>query len=339
MFVRGAFCALCTIILFLNVIVAEWVDMPQFSDETKVYRRGDTDNINFPGNQRNGSQAYRRQVKVTYAMHNKTEIKKINSVLVSTTPVNLFPDQIIDNFADIDTTIRTATITDAVTENKLNKQDRLNKNDMMSLTKDTMVNTLTTQPPPNTKQKTSQDKYDNDTSNRDDGIFQYLPIDILKSVHHILQSQPASIEGKLYFLKTIEKTLMSEIGKICPHILSVRYRNAESFYMLYSSTESRLTTTMAPSRKIRGVEYYGHDDHEDHSLGFPSIEGTLMAISFLTFAVYLVRLVMLLLRNINTPTTTTTAATVFLGKRKRSTDLDDDTARILNNINSFVPDF
>jgi len=49
-------------------------------------------------------------------MHNKTEIKKINSVLVSTTPVNLFPDQIIDNFADIDTTIRTATITDAVTE-------------------------------------------------------------------------------------------------------------------------------------------------------------------------------------------------------------------------------
>ncbi|KYN13795.1 hypothetical protein ALC57_13868 [Trachymyrmex cornetzi] len=53
---------------------------------------------------------------------------------------------------------------------------------------------------------------------------------------------------------------------------------------------------MAPSRKIRGVEYYGHDDHEDHSLGFPSIEGTLMAISFLTFAVYLVRLVMV--RNI-----------------------------------------
>ncbi|EGI59742.1 PREDICTED: uncharacterized protein LOC105151629 isoform X2 [Acromyrmex echinatior] len=323
MFVRGAFCALCTIILFLNVIAAEWVDMPQFSDETKVYRipsvqhnqfykfrRGDTDNINFPSNQRNGSQAYRR-VKATYAMNNRTEIKKINFVSISTTPVNLFPDQITDNFADIDTTVRTATITDTVTENKLNKQERLNKN--MSSTKDTMVNTLTIQPPPNTEHKMSQDKYNNDTSKRDDGIFQYLPIDILKSVHHTLQSQPASVEGKLYFLKTIEKTLMSEI-------------------------ESRLTTTMAPSRKIRGVEYYGHDDHEDHSLGFPSIEGTLMAISFLTFAVYLVRLVMLLLRNINTPTTTTTAATVFLGKRKRSTDLDDDTARILNNINSFVPD-
>lgn len=166
----------------------------------------------------------------------------------------------------------------------------------MSSTKDTMVNTLTIQPPPNTEHKMSQDKYNNDTSKRDDGIFQYLPIDILKSVHHTLQSQPASVEGKLYFLKTIEKTLMSEIGKICPYIFSARYQNVESFYILYSSTESRLTTTMAPSRKIRGVEYYGHDDHEDHSLGFPSIEGTLMAISFLTFAVYLVRLVMV--RNI-----------------------------------------
>lgn len=74
------------------------------------------DNINFPDSQRNGSQAYHRQVKATYAMHNRrTEIKKINSVSESTTPVNLFPDQITD-FADIGTTIRTATITDAVTE-------------------------------------------------------------------------------------------------------------------------------------------------------------------------------------------------------------------------------
>jgi len=155
-----------------------------------------------------------------------------------------------------------------------------------------MVNTLTIQPPLDTKQETSRDQYDNDTSKQDDGIFQYLPIDILKSVHRILQSQPASIEGKLYFLKTFEKILMSEIGKICPHNSDAL--NAENSHISYSSIESRLTATMAPNRKIRGVEYYGHDDHdhEDHSLGFPSIEGTLLAISFLTFAVYLVRLVM-----------------------------------------------
>lgn len=81
-----------------------------------------------------------------------------------------------------------------------------------------MINTLTTQPSPNTKQETPQDKYDNDTSNQDDSIFQYLPIDLLKSVHRTLKSQPASVEGKLYFLKTFEKTLMSEIGKIYRYI-------------------------------------------------------------------------------------------------------------------------
>lgn len=56
---------------------------------------------------------------------------------------------------------------------------------------------------------------------------------------------------------------------------------------------------MSPRRKTRGTEYYGHgyDDHDEHSVGFPSIEGALMAISFLTFAVYLVRLVMV--RNIS----------------------------------------
>ncbi|TGZ45864.1 uncharacterized protein LOC112460468 [Temnothorax curvispinosus] len=321
MFVRDAFCALCTVLLCLNVNVAEWVDMPQFSDETKIYRipsvqhdqfykfrRGDADSINFPNGQRNGSQTYRYPAEATRVTHNKRmEIKRINSIAMSTTPANLFPDQIADSFADTGTS-RTTIITDTVTENKLNNKDDAT----ISPIEDTMINTLTTQPSPNNKQETSRDKYDNDTSQQDDGIFQYLPIDLLKSVHRTLQSQPGSIEGKLYFLKTFEKTLMSEI-------------------------ESRLTTSMAPSRKIRGADY--HDDHDDHSLGFPSTEGTLMAISFLTFAVYLVRLVMLLLRNMNMPTTTTTAATVFLGKRKRSTDLDDDTARILSNINSFVPDF
>jgi len=84
-------------------------------DQFYKFRRGDADNINFPGDQRNGSQTY-HLVKATHTMHNRrTEIKK-NSVLVSTTPVNSFPDQIIDSFADIGTTVRTVTITDVVIE-------------------------------------------------------------------------------------------------------------------------------------------------------------------------------------------------------------------------------
>lgn len=60
----------------------------------------------------------------------------------------------------------------------------------------------------------TRDKYYNYTLKKDDGIFQYLPIDILKNVHSTLKSQPVSFEGKLHFLKMFEKTLMSEIGKI-----------------------------------------------------------------------------------------------------------------------------
>lgn len=97
-----------------------------------------------------------------------------------------------------------------------------------------MINTLTTQspPPPNIKQDTSQDKYDNYTS-KDDDIFQYLPIDILKSVHHTLQSQPASVEGKLYFLKMFDRTLMSEIGKICLHTSGMLSRRVIRKVLIY----------------------------------------------------------------------------------------------------------
>ncbi|KAL6440066.1 hypothetical protein ACFW04_003001 [Cataglyphis niger] len=243
----------------------------------------------------------------------KIEIKKINSVTMSTTLSNLLPEQIAENFTEI-SKHRAPTKTDdiSVTENKLN-----NKYSTISSTKDTTFNTFTTQSPITTthKQEMIRDKYYNYTLKRDDGIFQYLPIDILKNVHSTLKSQPVSFEGKLHFLKMFEKTLMSEI-------------------------ESRLTATMSSSRKVRGADHgHGYDGHDEHSIGFPSIEGALLAISFLTFAVYLVRLVMLLFKNMNTPMTTTTAAAVFLGKRKRSTNLDDDAIRILNNMNSFVSDF
>lgn len=66
------------------------------------------------------------------------------------------------------------------------------------------------------KQKTTEtmrDEYYNDTLKQNDGIYQYLPIDVLKSVHDTLQSQPMSLEGKLHFLQIFEKTLMAEIGK------------------------------------------------------------------------------------------------------------------------------
>lgn len=38
MFARGTFRALCSAIFLLNLNLAEWVDMPQFSDDSKIYR-------------------------------------------------------------------------------------------------------------------------------------------------------------------------------------------------------------------------------------------------------------------------------------------------------------
>ncbi|GAB1869128.1 hypothetical protein CAJAP_10207 [Camponotus japonicus] len=293
--------------------------MPQFSDENKIYRipsvqhdqfykfrRG---NINSPDDQRNNSQTYGRYlVKTTYAMDDRErmEIKKMHSVTMSTTLPNLSSEQNTENFTEISKNRATIESDISITENKLN-----NTYSTIS-TKDTTFNAFTTQSSPITtthKQEMTCDKYHNYTLKRDNGIFQYLPIDILKNVHSTLKSQPVSFEGKLHFLKMFEKSLMSEI-------------------------ESRLTATMSSNRKVRGADYHGHgyESHDDHSIGFPSIEGALLAISFLTFAVYLVRLVMLLFRNMSTPMTTTTAAAIFLGKRKRSIDFDDDTARILNII-------
>ncbi|XP_019695820.1 uncharacterized protein LOC105180679 [Harpegnathos saltator] len=332
MSVHDTLCALCLITLLLSLNLAEWVDIPQFSDEGKIYRipsvqqdqfykfrRSHVDSHGFPDNSRNGSRVFHRPiVKTVHAMAEKiTEMKKIHSVPESTMTSYLFPIQITAAYSNMAEENRGPSSTgDVANENKLSNRHRA-----ISTTRETtMYNALTTQLPPSNiipTPKTLQDKFYNRTLKQEDGILQYLPVDILKSVHRTLQSQPVSLEGKIHFLRTFEKTLMSEI-------------------------ESRLTTTMAPRRRTRGAHYHEHsyDDHEDHSVGFPSIEGALMAISFLTFAVYLVRLVMLLFRNITNPMTTTTAATLFLGRRKRSTtDFDDDTARILGDLNSFVSNF
>lgn len=67
-----------------------------------------------------------------------------------------------------------------------------------------------------------------------------------------------------------------------------------NIYIYYIFLDSRLMHTMMTGRKKRGVEHYDHGYDNDHAAGFPSIEGALMAISFLTFAVYLIRLVMVI---------------------------------------------
>ncbi|XP_076753543.1 uncharacterized protein LOC143425003 isoform X2 [Xylocopa sonorina] len=166
------------------------------------------------------------------------------------------------------------------------------------------------------EEEADKDKYYNESfTSYDTELLNYLPVDLLKNVHHILKSQPTSSEGKIQFLKTFENTLITEI-------------------------ETRLAKSIMINREKRGTEHYDHGSDHEHATGFPSLEGALMAISFLTFAVYLVKLVMLLFRNINNSASSTTGATLLLGRRKKSiNEFDDEIAMILGGLHSFSSKF
>nr|XP_012151390.1 PREDICTED: uncharacterized protein LOC105663920 [Megachile rotundata] len=267
-------------IFLLKFSLTEWIDMPQFSDDTKVYR------LTTPKQ----DQFYKFPKQTTeyfYAYQNVTYIP------TEQTAVNESTEHVFHKIKGTNTEHTVQTSTEKM-ENVINIQFG-----------EAAI-------PLNVEETKSKKEYYNESLTcNDEDIFQYLPVDILKNVHQTLKLQPTSSQGKIQFLKMFENTLIAEI-------------------------DSRLTHTMMTGRKKRGVEHYDHGYDNDHAAGFPSIEGALMAISFLTFAVYLIRLVMLLFRNINNPAPTTTGATLFLGRRKRSINkFDEDISIIFKNIDNF----
>ncbi|CAL7952241.1 unnamed protein product [Xylocopa violacea] len=268
-------------IFLLNGILAEWIDMPQFSDEKKVYRMPIVKQDHF----------YKFAPKYIenqfpYVYQNVT-YKSIKSV---------------------QTAVNESEEYDFYTVTKLPNTENVFVTDTEKYDETTV--------PLMVKQEEDKDKcYNESFTSYDTELLNHLPVDLLKNVHHILKSQPTSSEGKIQFLKTFENTLITEI-------------------------ETRLANSVMINREKRGTEHYDHGYDHEHATGFPSIEGALMAISFLTFAVYLVRLVMLLFRNINNPPSTTTGATLLLGRRKKSINkFDDEIAIILGSLHSFSSKF
>lgn len=63
------------------------------------------------------------------------------------------------------------------------------------------------------KENTNERHFNETLTSNNVDILEYLPVDILKNVHCTLKSQPTSSKGKILFLKSFEKTLMTEIGK------------------------------------------------------------------------------------------------------------------------------
>ncbi|XP_053995079.1 uncharacterized protein LOC128885203 isoform X1 [Hylaeus volcanicus] len=277
-------------IFLWNINLAEWIEMPQFSDEKKIYR------IPFP--------------------------KQDQFYTFSRTPTeNQFPyeyqnvaheDMVMEQIASNESTHVFSKIKDSVDEPAIHEHS--DEEDAF-ITESQPYNEKTFLP--TMEEEDINGEHFNETLGSNDvDILKYLPVDVLKNVHQTLKSQPATSEGKILFLRTFKKTLMTEI-------------------------ESQLAQTIPANREKRGTDHYDHSyDYHEHATGFPSIEGALMAISFLTFAVYLVRLVMLLFRNMNNSASTTAAPTLLLGRRKKSINLfDEDTIKILNSVDNFFSRF
>lgn len=274
-------------ILLLNSSLAEWIDMPQFSSEKKIYRTPTIKQDHF----------YKfAQKNVENQFHYTYEDITYKDAKTKQTAVNESGKY---NFHNM--------------ENNIKKESTVFDQENVFVSNSKKYND--TAVPSMTKERERNKQYLNESFTFNDaGLLNYLPVDILRSVHYTLKSQPTSIDGKIQFLRTFENTLMVEI-------------------------ESQLAGSITVARKRRGTEHYDHSYDHEHAAGFPSIEGALMAISFLTFAVYLVRLVMLLFRNMNNSASTTTA-TLLLGRRKKSIDkFDDDATIILKNLYNFSSKF
>ncbi|XP_049824327.1 uncharacterized protein LOC126265783 [Aethina tumida] len=159
-------------------------------------------------------------------------------------------------------------------------------------------------------------------------------------------------------VKTIQKTLMKDQDKSVTNKIAVLKNLRDK---LLWNIGDKMTNLWGPSDQNRQARGY----KDEHHMDFPSNEGALMTIGFLTFAVFLIKLVLvkfyfmvplsfiiksglkcILPGKYDTKliyalkykqqyymTTTTTAATVFI-RRQRDID-EDENARILKLIEEF----
>ncbi|XP_058801994.1 uncharacterized protein LOC131670418 [Phymastichus coffea] len=313
-----------SLLLLLYFANAEWIEIPQYSDQHKVYRMP-TSRPHHRVTQLNGTRRHHVADDHRHGhwagFHQEENVRNISKFsrnrhsIHSNAKPSLF-DGTISSFttdrtiSSIDTGIEYINSDEGiVVESSEDIEPQFEEIPVLYSSSEDVTATFnantnfpvivasSTDPPKPSKPPPTRDETENDQ-----GFFDYLPIDLLKRVHKTLKLQPPTLKGKIRFLKAFERTLVQEI-------------------------ENRLSKALAPRRTTRGAR--GHDDH-DESLGFPSLEGALMAISFLTFAVYLVRLVMLLFRNVGNG-----APPIIIGRKKRSIDeYTEQAARIFSYLDA-----
>ncbi|XP_072391666.1 uncharacterized protein [Diabrotica undecimpunctata] len=141
--------------------------------------------------------------------------------------------------------------------------------------------------------------------------------------------------GFFTYLQMTQKNLLKLTARESKMSVLKHLRNT-----LLSNLYYQITKLWKPQtdRQARGYK-------DDHEMEFPSNEGALMTISFLTFAVFLIKLVIKLVQALKTKymmstTTTTTAAPtlILLNRKKREESFNEEAARILTYIETF-PNF
>lgn len=94
-----------------------------------------------------------------------------------------------------------------------------------------------------------------------------------------------SINGLFDFLKNIQKSFVSTAAKG----IGNKIKSLQKFRdQLLINIEDRLSQLFTLKKRRLSRELHGHDEH----INFPSSEGALITISFLTFAVFLIKLVL-----------------------------------------------
>ncbi|XP_015113930.1 uncharacterized protein LOC107039017 isoform X2 [Diachasma alloeum] len=241
--------------------MSEWIDIPEFSDESKVYR------VSFNKYERNKIAERHSNSDNKYAFHTSDFYNVGNAKGTTDNPFFKFPTTTLKD--DLTTIVVSQVISykkvnDSATNlNKVTGDDNSKDDDDGVVTEEHDEET-TTENPTISSEKPS-DLPESTINDGGKSSLDYLPVDLFKQVHRmLLQNKQTSIKGKFDFLRKFKYALLKEI-------------------------ESRLAALIGPTAPTRVKRGSGWDD--DH-VGFPSVEGALLAISFLTFAVYLVQLVM-----------------------------------------------
>lgn len=124
-----------------------------------------------------------------------------------------------------------------------------------------------------------EEEEDYDDSDAREGSSNFLPF-ISMVQDSLLKTENKNIRNKLSFLRNLRDNLLINIGELFQH--------RETFESSLPFTEERMRALWPIPEKTETREY--KDEH--YHMDFPSNEGALMTIGFLTFAVFLIKLVL-----------------------------------------------